>query len=197
MGYKVAVVGATGAVGARAAQHPGRARLPGRRGGGAGLARLRGQGGLLRRRARAQGAGARDLRLRGHRHRAVLARGRGLQGARAARRRGRLRRDRQHLAVPDGPAGAAGRARGQPRGARALPREEHRRQPELLDDPDGDGAEAAARPRGGQARGGRDLSVGLGRGPRGDGRIVRPDQGHLRDPVAPAQACSRSRSPST
>ena len=32
-----------------------------------------------------------------------------------------------------------------------------------------------------QAGGGRDLPVGVGRRARGDGRAVRPDQGHLRD----------------
>ena len=58
--------------------------------------------------------------------------------------------------------------------------QEHHRQPELLDRPDGGGAEAAARPGADQAGGGRDLPVGLRRRQGGDGRALEPDQGHLR-----------------
>ena len=58
--------------------------------------------------------------------------------------------------------------------------EEHHRQPELLDRADGGRAEAAARPRADQARGRRDLPVGLGLGQGGDGRALEPDQGPLR-----------------
>ena len=57
---------------------------------------------------------------------------------------------------------------------------EHHRQSELLDRPARRGAEAPARPRQDQARRGRDLSVGVGRRQGGHGRIVEPDQGHLR-----------------
>ena len=56
----------------------------------------------------------------------------------------------------------------------------HHRQPELLDDPDGGRAEAAARPRADQARRGLDLPVGVRRRARGDGRTVRPDPRDLR-----------------
>ena len=56
----------------------------------------------------------------------------------------------------------------------------HHRQPQLLHHPDGGGAEAAARPRAHQARGGGDLPVGVGRGQRGDGRALHPDARHLR-----------------
>ena len=64
----------------------------------------------------------------------------------------------------------------------------HHRQPELLDDPDGGGAEAAARPRADQAGGRRDLPVGLGRGPRRDGRTVQPDPRDLRQRPGQARA---------
>ena len=77
-------------------------------------------------------------------------------------------------------------------------RQEHHRQPELLDRADGGGAEAAARPGADQAGRRRDLPVGLGRGQGGDGRALEPDQGHLRArPGGRAEGLSRSRSPST
>ena len=65
-------------------------------------------------------------------------------------------------------------------GGQGLRQEEHHRQPELLDRAAGRGAEAAARPRHDQARGGRDLPVGLGRRQGGDGRAVRADARGLR-----------------
>ncbi len=51
----------------------------------------------------------------------------------------------------------------------------HHRQPELLDHPDGRGAEAVARPRPHQAGSRRDLPVGFGGGAGLDGRIVQPN----------------------
>ena len=76
--------------------------------------------------------------------------------------------------VPHGPRRAAGGAGGQPAGLAAI-RTRHHRQPQLLDHPDGGGAEAAARSRHGQARRGVHLSVGLRRRQGGDGRAVQPD----------------------
>ena len=58
--------------------------------------------------------------------------------------------------------------------------EEHHRQPELLDRAAGGGAEAAARRGEDQARRGRDLPVGFGRRQSGDGRAVRAVAQHLR-----------------
>ena len=85
------------------------------------------------------------------------------------------------------PRRAADRARGQRRRGGRLHQEEHHRQSELLDRPARRGAEAAARPRQDQARGGRDLSIGVRRRQGGDGRAVGPDQGHLRHPADRAQ----------
>ena len=58
---------------ARDADHPRRARIPGRRGDRAGLVALDRQAGVVRRRRRARRAGARQFRLPRHRHRLVVA----------------------------------------------------------------------------------------------------------------------------
>ena len=107
---------------------------------------------------------------------------------RAARRQGRGGGDRQHLVLPHGAGRAAGRARGQSQGDRRLSKARHHRQPELLDDPDGGGVEAAARPGADQAGGGRDLPVGFRRRARGDGRVVQPDPRDLRQRPGQARA---------
>ena len=60
-----------------------------------------------------------------------------------------------------------------------LHQEEHHRQSELLDRAARGGAEAAARQGHHQARRGRDLSVGVGRRQGRDGRAVLADQGRL------------------
>ena len=96
-----------------------------------------------------------------------------------------------------GPRRAADRAGGQRRRRRRLHQEEHHRQSELLDRPARGGAEAAARPRQDQARGGRHLPVGVGRRQGSHGRAVGPDQGHLRHRFARRRRSSPSRSPST
>ena len=57
--------------------------------------------------------------------------------------------------------------------------EEHHRQPELLDRAARGRAKAAARRGDDQARGGGDLSIGVGRRQGGDGRTVRADQGRV------------------
>ena len=74
----------------------------------------------------------------------------------------------------------------------------HHRQPELLDDPDGGGAEAAARPGAHQARRGRDLPVGVGRRAtrRWTSCSTRPARIYVNDPLK-REAASPSRSPST
>ncbi len=117
----------------------------------------------------------------GHRHRACLRRApRSRRYLRRARPRpGAVVIDNTSL-LPHGAGRAAGGAGGQPAGDRAVHQARHHRQPELLDDPDGGGAEAAARPGADQAGGRRDLPVGLGRRPRGDGRAVQPDPRDLR-----------------
>ena len=53
-------------------------------------------------------------------------------------------------------------------------------QSQLQHDPDGAGAEAVARPLWVQARCGVDVSIGVGRGQGGDGRAVSQQQGDLR-----------------
>ena len=105
-----------------------------------------------------------------------------------ARRRGRLRGDRQHQPVPHGARHPAGGAGGEPAGAAQLRQAQHHRQPELLDHPDGGGAEAAARRVQDQARGGLDLPVGVRRRQGGDGRAVQPHQVVVRVRVIAAAA---------
>ncbi len=138
-----------------------------------------------------------DLRLQRLGHRAVLARRVGLGGARPARGGRRLRGDRQHQPVPHGPRRAAGGARGEPAGAAQLRQAQHHRQPELLDHPDGGGAEAAARRVPHQARGGLDLPVGVRRRQGRDGRAVQPHQVVLRVTSPRRRSSSPRRSPST
>ena len=60
-------------------------------------------------------------------------------------RRGRPDRHRQLLGLAHGPGRAADRAGGEPGRRRGCAQEEHHRQPQLLDRPAGRGAEAAAR----------------------------------------------------
>ena len=120
------------------------------------------------------------------------------QEVRADRREGRVRGDRQLVALPLRPRGAADRAGGEPGRDRGLRQEEHHRQPELLDRADGGGAEAAARPGAGEAGRGRDLPVGVG---RAAGRRWTSSGPRPRACTCPGRrwrrASSRSRSPST
>ena len=99
----------------------------------------------------------------------------------------RLRRHRQFLLLAHGPRRAAHRARGERRRRRGLHQEEHHRQSELLDRPARRGAEAAARSGQDQARRRRHLSIGVRRRQGGDGRAVGSDQGHLRHRCARGQ----------
>ena len=111
--------------------------------------------------------------------------------------RGRLHRDRQCLAVPDGPGRAADRARGEPGGDRSLSAQEHHRQPELLDRADGGRAEAAARRGDDQAGGGRHLPVGLGRRKSRRWTNCSSRAATSSSATAPSRATSPSRSRST
>ena len=86
---------------------------------------------------------------------------------------------------PRYPAGGAG---GEPGGAAQLRQAQHHRQPELLDHPDGGGAEAAARPVPHQAGGGGDLPVGVRRRQGGHGRTVQPHQVVVRVRILAAAA---------
>ena len=115
MGYRVAVVGATGNVGGEMLQILAERKFPVDEVVALASERSTRQAGLVRRRAHARGPGSGELRLSRLRHRPVLAGRQGLGRIRAQGRRRRLRGDRQHLAVPHGPRRAAGRARGQPR----------------------------------------------------------------------------------
>ena len=103
-----------------------------------------------------------------------------LQGMVAEDRRGRPDRHRQFLGLADGPGRAADRAGGEPGRRRVGGPQEHHRQPQLLDRPAGGGAEAAARRGADQAGGGLDLPVGLRRRQGRHGRAVRPDEERLR-----------------
>ena len=78
-----------------------------------------------------------------------------------------------------------------------LHQEEHHRQSELLDRAARGRAEAAARQGHHQARRGRDLSVGVGRRQGCDGRTVLADQGRLHQRANWSTRNSRSASPST
>ncbi len=100
-------------------------------------------------------------------------------------------------AVAQRPGRAADRAGGECRRARRLPQEEHHRQSELLDRAARRRAEAAARQGQDQARGGRDLSVGVRRRQGRHGRARSPDQGALLAARTSRPRSSPSASPST
>ena len=76
-------------------------------------------------------------------------------------------------------------------------KQEHHRQPQLLDRAAGGGAEAAARRGDDQARGGRDLPVGVRRRQSWNGRTVRADRATSSSATATSRSNSPSRSRST
>ena len=182
MGYRVAVVGATGNVGREMLNILAERAIPSRRDRRPRLGPLdRRHHRLWRFRPRAEGPQHRAFRFRRLGH--------GLVRRRLGRVEGLCAEGRvaagctvidNALLFPDGPGRAADRARGEPGGDRSLSPQEHHRQPELLDRADGRGAEAAPRCREDQAGRGRDLSIGLGRGQGRHGRIVRAEPQHLR-----------------
>ena len=118
---RVAVVGATGAVGPEVLAMLAERALPRLRGGAVRVRPLGRHAGAVRRRA-AGGAGADRGRARGLRPGAVLGRRRHLQAVRARGGRARLRRGRQVERVPHGSRRAAGGARGERRRRRRPPR---------------------------------------------------------------------------
>ena len=164
-GMRVAIVGATGAVGRTMLEILAGARLPAGR---AEPARLRAHRGhaapVPRRGAHRRPAHARGARGRGPR--ALELRERDRPDLGASGRRGRHHRGRQLERVPDGAVGRARDPRGQPRGARA--RREGLRRAELHDHHRADGARAAA-PRG-RAEGREPVVVPVGLGRRREGR---------------------------
>ena len=99
----------------------------------------------------------------------MSAGGGGVEGIFSQDQRPRLFGHRQFVGLADGSGRAAHRARGQRGRGQGVRKEEHHRQPELLDRATRGRAEAAARPRDHQAGGGGDLPVGLGRRQGRDG----------------------------
>ena len=164
MGYRVAVVGATGAVGREMLKTLAERRLPGRRGGGARLRPLDRAGGLVRREERPQGPGAGDASTSGLGDRACSRPGAAVSAVHAPRAAAAgcvvIDNTSQFRMEPDVPLVVP---EVNPARPAQLRQAQHHRQPELLDHPDGGGAEAAARPVQDQAGGGGDLPVGVRR----------------------------------
>ena len=116
MGYRVAVVGATGNVGREMLKTLAEREFPVRRGRRARLRPLGRAGGLLRRETVLKVQALESFDFRGYRHRpASRPAPRSRRCMRRAPPAAGLRRHRQHLAFPHGPGRAAGRARGQSR----------------------------------------------------------------------------------
>ena len=194
MGYKVAVVGATGNVGREMLDILAERPFPADE--VVALAsRERGPGVLVRRQD-AEGEGARQLRLFRHRHLPDVGGRRRLEGMVAQDRRAGRGGDRQFQRLAHGPGRAAGGAGSERRRDRRLHQEGHHRQSQLLDRAAGGGAEAAARRGDDQARGGVDLSIGVGRRQGGDGRTVPQTRAVFRRRGRERRS-SPSRSPST
>ena len=144
MGYKVAVVGATGNVGREMLNILDERKFPADEVVAAGLAPQRRRRSVLWR-SYPEGQSARALRFFRRRHLPDVGRRHGVEGMVAEDRRRRRGRDRQFVGLADGPGRAADRA-GSERGCdRGLCEEEHHRQPELLDRAARGRAEAAAR----------------------------------------------------
>ena len=119
MGYKVAVIGATGNVGREMLEHPRRARIPRRRGIRHRLAPVDGRRGVVRRQAAEMPATSRHFDFRGVDFALMSAGSRRLEGVEPADRRARLRRHRQFLLLALRPGRAADRAGSERRRASA------------------------------------------------------------------------------
>ncbi len=162
MGYRVAVVGATGNVGREMLNILAERQFPVDE--VAAVASARSTGDIID-----FGDSGQELKVKNLEHfdfsgwdMALFAAGsRHQQGPCSARRPGRLHGHRQQLVLSDGPGRPAHRAGSERRGDRGLHPEEHHREPELLDRAAGRRAEAAARLRQDQARRRRDLPVGV------------------------------------
>ena len=191
-GYRVAVVGATGAVGTvmlgklRERAFPAREVVP--------FASERSAGRTLRRRQR------RPAAARGHdpglRPRHLLRRRHHVGRVGAALRGRRLRGRGQLLPLAHGGGRPARRGRGQPARARAPPRAD--RQPELLDHAADGRAQADPRRRGDRAAHRLHLPVRVRHGRQGRGGAAGADGGRAGGRAAAAAGrLSASRSPST
>ena len=169
----VAIVGATGAVGAELIGCLETPRLPA---GAVAPVRLRpfGRAQAAVPRPGHRGGGAERGQLSRRRYRAVLGRRRGVAAVRADRGAAGRGGGRQLLGVPHGPRRAAGGAGGEPRRDRAPYR--HHRQSELRGDRRRDGALAAAPAQPHPPGDRRDLSGGVGRRRGGDGGTARLDR---------------------
>ncbi len=110
MGYRVAVVGATGAVGREMLKTLAERRFPIDEVAAVASGRSTGQDVSFGDKQVLKVRNLETLRLPRLGHRPVLARRVGLRRSRAARRRRRLRGNRQHQPVPHGPRRAAGGA---------------------------------------------------------------------------------------
>ena len=183
MGYKVAVVGATGNVGREMLNILGRARLSGRRGRGARLAPLPRHGGVA--------SATRTLKVKALDNYdfsdtdiCLMSAGGavskewspriGAQGCVVIDNSSAWRYDQDvPLIVPEVNASAIA----------GFAQEEHHRQSELLDGAAGRRAEAAARPRHDQARRRLDLSVGLRRRQGRHGRAVQRRRARCSSPI--------------
>ena len=171
MAYRVAVVGATGAVGREILEDPARAPLPGERGRRRRLRALRRPGGQLRRQAGAQGQEPRHFDFNGW-DIGLFSPGASVSAVHAPRAAAAgclvIDNTSQFRMEPDVPLVVP---EVNPHALAAHP-PRHHRQPELLDDPDGRRAEAAARQVPDQARRGRDLPVRFRRRQGGHGRAL-------------------------
>ena len=194
-GYRVGVMGATGAVGTTILRLLHERGFPAREVVGVRERALGGQGARVGRR-NADRAAAERRDDPGRRRGAVLAGRRGQRRVVAALRRGGGDRRRQHLLLAHARGRAAGRRRRQRRGGGGPPG--HRRQPQLHDDDDDDGA-GADPPRGRPRALHRvQLPGGLGDRAEGDRRAARA--GDRRSSPAtsrPRRRSTRTRSPST
>src|SRR3546814_561138 len=120
----------------RSPRHPRRARIPDRRTRGGRLVAQPGRRDRDRRhRPHREMPEYREFRLGGLGHGDLRDRQRSDRDPRAQGRGGGLHRDRQYVALSDGPRSAAERARGEPRSDRQLYRENHHRHTELLPPP--------------------------------------------------------------
>ena len=193
---RVAVVGATGAVGSTMLGVHARALVPGRRGR---AVRLRALGGTHASTTATPSSPSRPLERRvdpGLRPRALLGRlGVSAEWAPRFADAGRGRR-RQLVPVAHARRRAARGLRGEPGGARRPQRD--RGQPELHDDADGRGAQAD--PRRGRDRAGGDVELpgGVGHRPEGGRGAARPGARRRSRPRRSRRRPSiRTRSPST
>ncbi len=186
MGYKIAIIGATGNVGREMLNILDERGFPADT--VVALASRRSQGTEVSFGDKTLKVQSLDnLRFHRHRYRLDVGRRGDFQDLVAQDRGAGLRRDRQLLGLALRRRRAADRSGSECRRGRGLPQAKHHRQPQLLDGTARRRAEAAARQGADQARGGFDLPVGLGRRQGRHGRIVQPDARDLRRRSARSQ----------